>query len=229
MAKKSALRRSGKSKSAVKKPARKAAARSTRAAAKPPARAKKGLKKAATARTTAMAKKTPAQTPAAPSAKQQFLSAFAREHATTMRVLRAFPAEHAEMQPHERSNSARKLMWTFAVEQAMALKALDGTLMNPPAPFPAMPDSIDAVISAYEDAARVVQQAVADTPDDRLLSGTAIFFTGPKQLGPVPLMDLLWFLLFDKVHHRGQLSVYVRMAGGKVPSIYGPSADEPWN
>jgi uncharacterized damage-inducible protein DinB len=33
-------------------------------------------------------------------------------------------------------------------------------------------------------------------------------------------------MLFDQVHHRGQLSVYVRMAGGKVPSIYGPSADD---
>jgi len=35
-------------------------------------------------------------------------------------------------------------------------------------------------------------------------------------------------MLDDQIHHRGQLSVYVRMAGGKVPSIYGPSADEPW-
>jgi len=38
----------------------------------------------------------------------------------------------------------------------------------------------------------------------------------------------MWFMLLDSIHHRGQLSVYVRMAGGKVPSIYGPSADEPW-
>lgn len=41
-------------------------------------------------------------------------------------------------------------------------------------------------------------------------------------------MDLLWFLLFDEIHHRGQFSIYLRMADGKVPSIYGPSADEPW-
>jgi len=42
-------------------------------------------------------------------------------------------------------------------------------------------------------------------------------------------MDFLWFLLMDMVHHRGQFSVYLRMADGKVPSIYGPSADEPWS
>jgi uncharacterized damage-inducible protein DinB len=37
---------------------------------------------------------------------------------------------------------------------------------------------------------------------------------------------LLWIALFDFVHHRGQLSSYIRPMGGKVPSIYGPSADE---
>jgi uncharacterized damage-inducible protein DinB len=38
---------------------------------------------------------------------------------------------------------------------------------------------------------------------------------------------LLWIALFDAVHHRGQLSTYIRPMGGKVPSIYGPSADAP--
>ena len=43
-----------------------------------------------------------------------------------------------------------------------------------------------------------------------------------------PVSEVLWLMLMDSVHHRGQLSVYLRMVGGKVPSIYGPSADEPW-
>jgi uncharacterized damage-inducible protein DinB len=37
---------------------------------------------------------------------------------------------------------------------------------------------------------------------------------------------LLWLALFDIVHHRGQLSTYIRPMGSKVPSIYGPSADD---
>ncbi len=41
-----------------------------------------------------------------------------------------------------------------------------------------------------------------------------------------PLREILWLLLFDAVHHRGQLSTYIRPMGGRVPSIYGPSADE---
>jgi uncharacterized damage-inducible protein DinB len=42
------------------------------------------------------------------------------------------------------------------------------------------------------------------------------------------VIAFLWLMLMDSIHHRGQLSVYIRPAGGKVPSIYGPSGDEPW-
>jgi uncharacterized damage-inducible protein DinB len=41
-----------------------------------------------------------------------------------------------------------------------------------------------------------------------------------------PLSIFLWFILFDAIHHRGQLASYLRPMGGKVPAIYGPSADE---
>jgi uncharacterized damage-inducible protein DinB len=53
--------------------------------------------------------------------------------------------------------------------------------------------------------------------------------TGPKAIGPVPKGAIVQFMLNDHIHHRGQLSVYLRMTGNKVPSIYGPSKDEPWN
>ena len=69
--------------------------------------------------------------------------------------------------------------------------------------------------------------AVEAMPDARL-SENVTFITGPGQLGKIPVMELLWFMLLDSIHHRGQLSVYVRLAGAKVPSIYGPTADEPW-
>ena len=52
--------------------------------------------------------------------------------------------------------------------------------------------------------------------------------SGPGTMGVLKVIDFLWFMLLDSIHHRGQLSVYIRPAGGKVPSIYGPTADEPW-
>jgi len=52
---------------------------------------------------------------------------------------------------------------------------------------------------------------------------------GPKTQADVRKMDIMWMAVMDMIHHRGQMTVYNRLTGGKVPSIYGPSADETWN
>jgi len=54
------------------------------------------------------------------------------------------------------------------------------------------------------------------------------FMVAKGKMGDVSGKDVLWLMLHDQIHHRGQLSVYLRLVGAKVPSIYGPSADEPW-
>jgi uncharacterized damage-inducible protein DinB len=164
--------------------------------------------------------------PAMPSPKQQFLDAFGKEHSTTLKVIRALPGDQGAFQPHPRSQSAKTLIWTFTVEQGLTVSALRGTLKMPPS-FPPVPETLAEVIQAFERAAAETIETVKRTPDARFHASSP-FFTGPGKIGDVPNLDLLWLMLSDQIHHRGQLSVYVRMAGGKVPSIYGPSADEPW-
>ena len=159
-------------------------------------------------------------------ARTRYLETYRRECATTKKVLRAFPADQASLKPHERSSSAQHLAFTFVVESAMANRVLRGEqLLGGGMPQP--PESWDAVLGAFDETTREHEELVAKA--DPHLEGTVQFFTGPKQMGDYSLEDFLWFMLHDQIHHRGQLSVYVRMAGGKVPSIYGPSADEPWN
>jgi uncharacterized damage-inducible protein DinB len=161
-----------------------------------------------------------------PSPKQQFVQTLQREHGTTRRVVEAFPADQAELKPHPRSNSARQLAWTFAVEERLILLALKNKL-DLGSGFPKAPESWGEAVSAFlQTHAEVMEVLQAASDED--LAGTVKFFTGPGAIGDIPKMDFLWFMLSDQIHHRGQLSVYVRMAGGKVPSIYGPSADEPW-
>jgi uncharacterized damage-inducible protein DinB len=63
---------------------------------------------------------------------------------------------------------------------------------------------------------------------DAFLQRQVHFFRGPKTLGEFTRLEFAWFLLMDEIHHRGQFSIYSRIADAKVPSIYGPSADEPW-
>ena len=163
---------------------------------------------------------------AIPSPKQQFVQTLQREHGTTRRVIEAFPADQSELKPHPRSKSARPLVWTFAVEERLILLALRNQLQLGGG-FPKAPDSYeDAVGAFFQTHAELVEALESASEQD--LAGTVKFFTGPGTLGDIPKMDFLWFMLSDQIHHRGQLSVYLRMAGGKVPSIYGPSADEPW-
>jgi uncharacterized damage-inducible protein DinB len=185
---------------------------------------KKAAPKAKTARRPS--KKRTTSSAAMPSAKQQYLDVFAKEHATTLKVMRAFPADQGAFQPHPRSSSAKKLMWTVVVEQDLVVSAVNGTLKMPPS-FAPEPATVGEAIAAFESRAKAVTKAVAKAPDSAIFSKVP-FFVGPGKMGEVPVIDIMWLMLMDQIHHRGQLSVYNRMAGGLVPSIYGPSADEPW-
>jgi uncharacterized damage-inducible protein DinB len=157
--------------------------------------------------------------------KEQFLSTLEREFATTMKVLKAFPATKADLKPHAKCKSAKDLAWMFVFEQKGGEQALDGAMDFGKVPKP--PSSLQEIISTYEQSHRGFVERIKRTPEAEL-NKTVKFFVAPKQMGDVRKLDVLWFMLMDSVHHRGQMSVYLRMADGKVPSIYGPSADEPW-
>jgi uncharacterized damage-inducible protein DinB len=160
---------------------------------------------------------------------QQYLDTFDREHATTMRLLRAYPTDKLELRPHGKCKTARDLAWMFVMEQGLAEKALTTGLdwSTPPPPQPPAPASMDAILTALDDGHKRVANIVQRMDDDQFHE-TIKFFTAPKTIGDVPKIDLLWMVLHDQIHHRGQFSIYLRMADGKVPSIYGPTADEPW-
>ena len=158
------------------------------------------------------------------SEKDMFLQTLDRECQTTLKLLHAYPAEKSDLKPHEKSKNARELAWMFVLEQGLVDMALKGQFA--PQPPPAPPSFAD-IAPAFESATRETLAKVRSASDETL-SRTAKFPVGPGQMGDVRVMDLLWMALMDQVHHRGQFSVYLRMAGGKVPSIYGPTADEPW-
>jgi uncharacterized damage-inducible protein DinB len=161
------------------------------------------------------------------SEKEQFLRTWDNEVATTLKVLRAYPPAKAELKPHGKSRSARDLAWTFVFEGTAGASGAAGKLEFPPK-LPAPPTQWDALVSECERAFRTMGDTVRSASDADL-NKTVKFFVAPKKMGDVRRLDFLWLLLMDMVHHRGQFSVYLRMADGKVPSIYGPTADEPWN
>jgi uncharacterized damage-inducible protein DinB len=156
----------------------------------------------------------------------RFLDQYRREHEKTRKVLHAFPAAQADFRPHERSSTAKQLAWTFVAECRLLALAIRGEQVMGKGFVPA-PATWQEVLDGFDTAHEEVV-ALLSSPDAGAGAGAVHFFVGPKQMGDIPLEDFLWFMLHDQIHHRGQLSVYLRMAGGKVPAIYGPSADEPW-
>jgi uncharacterized damage-inducible protein DinB len=174
------------------------------------------------------ATQTPAAVDAIKSPKQQFLDAFEGETATTLRVLKAYPEQECELKPHDKCKTARELAAMFTMEMGAIDAVVRGTFTFPPQ-RPPMPQNWKEVIDNFETTRERALEALREASDASLASGTVPFLVGPKTPGQWPKMEFLWFLLRDQIHHRGQLSIYLRMAGGKLPSIYGPTADEPWN
>jgi uncharacterized damage-inducible protein DinB len=164
---------------------------------------------------------------AGPSAKAQFLDYFQREHAVTSKVLRAMPSDQTEFRPHIRARAARELAFTFVMEQKLLHKALTGEpFFGGPRAEP--PTDYRAVVDQFENDYAALVELIRKTPEARFHE-TVKFPTGPQQMGEWPVSQFMWFMLSDQIHHRGQFTIYLRMTGGKVPSIYGPSADEPWS
>ena len=166
---------------------------------------------------------------AMPSPKQQYLDAYEQEHRTTMKILRAYPPAQSELRPHAKCKNARELAFVFALERGLGTMVMnDGFAAGgPPGEMPAAPASWQEVLAAVEKGHQDFGDLLRGMSEEKFLQPVK-FLDGPGQLSDWPRMRFAWFMLCDEIHHRGQFSIYLRMADAKVPSIYGPSADEPW-
>ena len=158
---------------------------------------------------------------------EQFLQVWDMESATTRKVIAAVPETKRDYRPHEKARSARELAWhlvgaeRFFIDGCLA-RAFEFT-RGPEAPA-SMREILETFDRQHPELVRRVRQT-----DDQKFQGVIKFYVAPKQMGDMPIMAILWGLVvMHAVHHRGQLSVYLRAMGEKVPSIYGPSLDEPW-
>jgi len=138
------------------------------------------------------------------------------------RVLRALPADKLDYRPHERSTAAGDLAWQLVIEQrALAELARSGEY---PWDMSGKPDTLDGIAAAFDQATDDLRQQLAGLDDARAERQVKIMMG--EHAWSNSLSGMLWSFLLDMIHHRGQLSTYIRPMGGKVPSIYGPSADD---
>jgi uncharacterized damage-inducible protein DinB len=156
--------------------------------------------------------------------REYFSQCFKAEKDKFTRVLKAVPADKSSYKPHERSTSAGDLVWLIASEWDDAREIIDnGKVHYAVRPAPAR---VSDAVAAFEKNAEAIEKRLAKV-DDAAWEKKAQFLMDGNVAWEAPLGDMLFGFLFDAIHHRGQLSTYLRPMGAKVPSIYGPSADDP--
>jgi uncharacterized damage-inducible protein DinB len=147
-----------------------------------------------------------------------FTKFWTQESKTTRNVLARIP-ESSDYRPDPRSRTAQEIAWQIVCEEKMLIDALEsGKAEWAPPP---MPDSMRDVLAEYERQSAEVLKRWDALPHAKW-DGSLEFFGSERPASP-----MAWSFLFDIVHHRGQITTYLRPMGSTVPQIYGPSADEP--
>jgi len=157
------------------------------------------------------------------STPQFFAARWKDEMPRFARVLRALPNDKLDYKPHDKCTPAGNLGWQIAVEAGNLSELLDSGVVN--FVVPPCPASNEEIASAFEQNAKAIEAKLGSI-DDAKWSGPAKFNMNGQTVWETTVEDMFWGYIFDMVHHRGQLSSYIRPMGGQVPSIYGPSADD---
>lgn len=153
--------------------------------------------------------------------KALFLKLYEKETATTRKVISRIP-EGADYRPDPKSRTAREIAWLIVHEERLLADGIEkGTFEWREVPAPA---TVKEILDKYDPASFVKRfQAVEPARWERKIP----FMMGGKEVMSGTGYEFAWGFLFDIIHHRGQLSTYLRPMGSTVPQIYGPSADEP--
>jgi uncharacterized damage-inducible protein DinB len=151
-----------------------------------------------------------------------------QESKVTQRVLDRVPEDKLTWKPHPRSSSLGQLAMHIAVAQGrLATIALKDThdIGAGPTP-PQQPGSHKEILEAFSESTATAKESLKKLNDSQLMA-TWTLTKGGKVLMSAPRAGFIRSILMNHIyHHRGQLSVYLRMLEVPVPSIYGPSADE---
>lgn len=152
---------------------------------------------------------------------QQFIKDFTHEKETTLNVFKAIPNDKLMLKPNDDIRSLQRLVWHILITHGEMLGKA-GLTINCPNEHSEPVNDINEICQLYEISANSVLQVVNEKWNDKDLSSELNMYGENWSKGTI-----LSVLIKHEVHHRGQLSVVMRLNDIKVPSIYGP-AKEDW-
>jgi uncharacterized damage-inducible protein DinB len=159
------------------------------------------------------------------------LPEFDQEMANTRRTLERIPQERFSWKPHEKSYSFMELAnhlarlpgWGAATVRtdSLDLDPESGEFVPPPPE-----DTLAGVLAAFDEGVADFRAALGAATDEELVRQWSLLHSGETLLTMPRIAVLRGMILNHMVHHRGQLTVYLRLNDLPVPALYGPSADE---
>ena len=153
--------------------------------------------------------------------RELFFKLWDREQPKFERMLEAVPPDRADYRPHPNSRSGAEMVTLLAREQEILCHMFDSGEIEI-RDFGS--DPVDEMRALWKKSTDELRSRLRKL-DDAAWEKPVKFRLGGKVVNEQPASEWLWGFLHDMIHHRGQLSTYIRPMGGKVPSIYGPSAD----
>jgi uncharacterized damage-inducible protein DinB len=155
--------------------------------------------------------------------RAQFMQFWEKEAPAFRKVLSRIP-EGSDYRPDPKSRTAREIAWLIVCEEKSLGEGFEKGVLE--WADVAAPATMAEVLQAYDRehaAATGKLQAVDAAGWDKGIP----FMYGGQEVMRAPAWENAWGFLLDMIHHRGQISTYLRPMGSTVPQIYGPSADEP--
>jgi len=155
--------------------------------------------------------------------RESILEGIERELQITKKVVAAIPEDKKGYRPDPKARSAWDLAWHLASSDVQMTDEVADLKFTMEPRFKDEPKTVAALVDWYDaNFQRAIARVRALTPEQLC---TPVDFYGVLNL---PVVSYLSFVNNHSIHHRGQLSTYLRPMGSKVPGIYGGSADEPW-
>ena len=151
-----------------------------------------------------------------------------QEAATTKRVLERVPGDKLAWKPHPRSMSIGQLAMHIATIPGgiTKLAQVDDFEVNPANFTPPIPKNTQEILTALDASVKAAQEYLGGVSEAAAMGSWRATVNG-KEVMAMPRAAMLRAIMLNHwYHHRGQLSVYLRLLDVPVPSIYGPSADE---
>lgn len=156
--------------------------------------------------------------------KALFMKFWESEATATRKVISRIPQERSDYRADPKARNAREIAWLIVRAEILLVEGLEkGTLDWSEVPTPA---TVKEILDTYDKHHDSLTKRLHALAVDRWERRVPFMFQG-KQIMNETGYDNAWGFFFDWIHHRGQLSTYLRPMGSTVPQIYGPSADEP--